>query len=146
VHASQPSGLVVRPLPPAFIAGLVPAGTLYTFADNIYGTYGWEFNTNRVLQIDALGIFDSNLPGLAGTCSLGIWDSSQNLLTSTTVSGNGDGISNGFVWKSLASILNIAPGNYVVGAFGTWSGDDQLVYGVDGDLYNPARCDLYRGP
>ncbi len=53
-------------------------------------------------------------------------------MTSTTVSGNGDGISNGFVWKSLASILNIAPGNYVVDAFGTWSGDDEKVIGVDG--------------
>ncbi len=54
-------------------------------------------------------------------------------MTSTTVSGNGDGISNSFAWRSLASILNIAPGNYVVGAFGTWSGDDKLAYDFDGN-------------
>lgn len=108
----------------AFIPGLELTGGQDVFF--IYnGTLGWEFNTNRALQIDALGIFDSDSPGLNGTYTLGIWNSSQNLLASTTVSGSGDGISIGFVWKSLASILNIAPGNYVVAAAGPYSNSDR---------------------
>lgn len=99
-----------------------------TFFTPSPGISGWEFSTNRALQIDALGIFDSGSPGLsAGSYTLGIWDSSQNLLASTMVSGSGDGISNGFAWKSLASILSIAPGNYVVGASGSYA-TDQIAY------------------
>lgn len=113
----------------AFLAGLELTGgqNVVVFAT---GTIGWEFNTNRDLQIDALGIFDSNSPGLNGTYTLGIWNSSRNLLASTTVSGSGDGISNGFVWKSLASVLNIAPGDYVVAAAGPYSNSDR--YTVNG--------------
>lgn len=103
----------------AFIAGINLTGG-QIFDDARSYTLGWEFNVNRAIKIDALGIFDGGSPGLNGSYTLGLWDLGGNLLASTSVSGVGDGIDNSFVWKSLASVLSLAPGNYVVGAAGDY--------------------------
>jgi len=116
----------------AFVPGLSLTGGQNVTANNPW-TLGWEFNVNRVINIDALGIFDSGVLGLNGTYGLGLWDLGGNLLASTTVAGAGDGIENGFVWKSLAASLKLTPGNYVVGAAGDYSGNGDL-YAYDGSF------------
>jgi hypothetical protein len=92
-------------------------------------TAGWEFVTTRPLVVDALGVFDFGSSGLNSTYNLGLWDASQHLLASTTVSGSGDQIVDNFVWKNLGSLVTLAPGNYVVAAYGHYGNIDRYALG-----------------
>lgn len=87
-------------------------------------TLGWEFNVNRPLTVDALGIFDWNTLGLNGSYELGLWSASGTLLASTSVSGMGDAVKDEFVWKNLSSLVTLTPGNYVVAAAGAYGAND----------------------
>ncbi len=119
----------------AFVAGLTLSANPSVAFNALDGyTLGWLFNVSRVVEVDALGIFDSGDPGLPGSYDLGLWDLAGTLLTSTTVTGLGDGIENGFVWKSLPSVLALNPGDYVVGASGDYS--TPLRGYVDGGAFN----------
>lgn len=114
----------------AILPGLSLTGGQSLFSNDSW-TLGWQFNTTRALNIDALGIFDAGVPGLNGTYQLGLWDASRALLTTTSVSGSGDVIANGFVWKSLSNLLTLSPGDYVVAAAGDYltNGDDYAFRG-----------------
>ena len=126
----------------AFIAGINLTGGQTILANDAW-TLGWEFNVNRPINIDALGIFDAGAPGLNGSYTLGLWDLGGNLLASTAVSGVGDGIENGFIWKSLASVLTLAPGNYVVGAAGDYLVNNDE-YALDGTFQPCQVLHTYR--
>lgn len=103
--------------------------TVYAAGDSF--TLGYKFNSSQSLNIKALGVFDAGTPGLSGTYDLGLWDSAGNLLTSTSVSGLGDLIQDSFVWKYLPSTISLSPGDYVVGAAGSYtSGDDYAFQGT----------------
>jgi hypothetical protein len=48
-------------------------------------TLGFEFYTFTNLTAAALGTYDSNQDGIANSATVGIWDTSGNLLVSATV-------------------------------------------------------------
>jgi hypothetical protein len=68
---------------------------------------GWEFTTNKPVSIGALGFFNND--GFTGSHDVGIFDSSGNLLASTTVT-NSDALIGHFRYHNLSNELNLAAG------------------------------------
>lgn len=62
-----------------------------------------------------------------GTYTIGLWDISGNLLTSTSVSETGDLLASGFRWADIPD-LTLSAGNYVVGSAGDWAANGDLYY------------------
>lgn len=48
-------------------------------------TLGFEFTVSSNRTITSLGVYDSGANGLSSNAQIGIWDTSGNLLTSTTI-------------------------------------------------------------
>lgn len=111
------------------LVSVVPA-----FADTIaysdpsgQGTQNWTgnlaltFQVNTAITVDELGVFNTsgtNELNAPGSIIVGIYNSSDALLTSTTFSaGTAYAVSNSDLLKSISSIL-LAPGTYEVDAVG----------------------------
>jgi hypothetical protein len=108
------------------VAGGASAQALQSFTDPavFFGedfTLGWEFATSGE-TVTALGYNDY---GFTSGHDVGIWDTSGNLLTSTTVTG-GSTLINGYRYTAIAP-LNLAAGVYIV------AGDSGP--GADGWIY-----------
>jgi hypothetical protein len=102
-------------------------------------TLGWKFSVNSAVGVTGLGVFDSDLDGLAESHDVGIFDSAGNLLVSATVaSGTANSLIHQFRYAS-ASVL-LTPGkNYEIGA--VWGND------ADGFLYgDPLTTDFATDP
>lgn len=102
-------------------------------------TLGWKFSVNSAIAVTGLGVFDSDLDGLAESHDVGIFDSAGNLLVSATVAG---GTANPLIHQfryAPASVL-LTPGkNYEIGA--VWGND------ADGFLYgDPLTTDFATDP
>lgn len=80
-------------------------------------TIGWSFNLSQASVVNALGVYDSNSDGIVGSFEIGLWDSSQNLLATASVSGTSNQLDSGFRWAEIPS-LSLGSGEYVVGALG----------------------------
>jgi hypothetical protein len=93
---------------------------------------GWEFSVTTPVWVSALGYYDyssnpsgvavyccspfSTTPGLLDNHSVGIWNSSGALLTSTVVpSGTAGTLIGNSIYSPIATI-ELQPGEYVVGA------------------------------
>ena len=78
--------------------------------------YGWEFTLSSSVNVTALGVFDFGADGLSISHDVGIFDAStQALLTSATVpAGTAGFLDSGFRYVSLASSVNLGPGEYVI--------------------------------
>lgn len=84
---------------------------------------GWEFTTNVGINVTALGAYDSSLSnlltfssGLTANCgcgAVGIFDSAQNLLTSTTVLSTDSAIGD-FRYHSISPLFLAAGGTYFI--------------------------------
>jgi hypothetical protein len=120
-------------------AGLPPAKAILPGIDNLSGgansangswTLGYEFNLSQASVVDALGSYDQNGDGLNGKYDIGLWDTSGNLLSTASVSGNGDPLVSSFRWADIADIT-LGPGNYIVASAGDWltNGDNYFYSG-----------------
>jgi hypothetical protein len=97
----------------AFAAPINPVvqyASTSTLSDSRPYTVGYSFTTTTTFNLNALGVWDS---GSGQDQQVGIWDSSGNLLVSTTVSGAAADIDN-FQWNSIS--YSLAPGSYTIGA------------------------------
>ena len=89
-------------------------------SDNRPFTLGYEFTTSAAFNINALGYYAD---GAGYSHDVGIWDTSGNLLVSTTVQPS-DPAQNQFQWDHVNYLL--APGTYVIGGQSYEEGDSYL--------------------
>jgi hypothetical protein len=85
------------------------------FTNGNYWTLGYEFTVNAPITINGLSVFDSGMDGFVdGFHYVGLWDSSSNLIATTTVTSSDplDG------WFRVGAIgpMTLGTGTYVVGA------------------------------
>ncbi len=94
-------------------------------------TLGWEFTANANIQATSLGLFDSGQDGLLDSHAIGLWNSAENLLVSTTIpSGTAAPLVDGkFRFVSVTPTNLTAGENYIIGA-----------------LFLPERDQLIGGP
>ncbi len=112
-------------------ASFVYAATLgvTTSNDNVFmntGTWtlGYSFMVNSQITVTGLGVFDDNSDGLNVSHDVGLWDSSGNLLTWTTVGAGTVAPLNGYYRMATISGYTLTAGNiYYVGS----------VNGIDND-------------
>jgi hypothetical protein len=102
---------------PAYANSINPV-VQYTSTSNVSDprafTLGYEFTTTTTFDINALGVWDTGpSTGSSQNQQVGIWDSSGNLLVSTTVLGTAPDIDN-FQWAPVS--YSLAPGTYTIGA------------------------------
>ena len=95
----------------------------YTSIETNYGpgpfTLGYEFTTTNTLSVNALGYWND---GAGNAHQVGIWDTSRNLLVSTTVLTTDPVVAN-FQWDSITN-YSLAAGTYVIG--GQFLGNNDL--------------------
>jgi hypothetical protein len=88
----------------------VEYSTTGTLNDSRPFTLGYEFTTSVTLDINALGYW---VDGLGHNHQVGIWDSTGNLLASTTVLST-DPIQGHFQYDAISELV-LAPGTYTIG-------------------------------
>jgi hypothetical protein len=93
--------------------------TVSSGSDSRPFTLGYEFTTSVNFTVDALGYWDD---GLVNNHQVGIWDTSGNLLVSTTVLGS-DALTGHFRYHSI-STFSLLAGTYVIG--GEFLGNNNL--------------------
>jgi len=89
------------------------------------GTVGSDFIANTSADVVALGVYDVDGDGLAGSHVVGLWTASGTLITSVTVdAGTVDPLSDGYRWVTANASL-VAGQEYVISAgyFGAGVGD-----------------------
>jgi hypothetical protein len=92
-------------------------------------TVGWEFDVLNTITVTSLGWYDQNSDGLLLAHTVGIWDSSGNLLTSVLVAqGTTDPLVGLFRTAAITPIV-LTPGtNYIVGGQ-EFSTDNEQLFG-----------------
>lgn len=80
-------------------------------------TLGFEFSVSGSQMIDALGVYDNLGDGLSSDASIGLWDTSGNLLTSTSILAGGGTLDGLFRYNAITPFALSAGTHYVVGAF-----------------------------
>jgi hypothetical protein len=89
----------------------------YEFAGPNPLIIGWSFNLTKASVVNALGVYDYDSDGLVGSFEIGLWNSSEVLLATVSVSGTSNQFDSGFRWAQISG-LSLGPGQYVVGALG----------------------------
>jgi hypothetical protein len=89
-------------------------------------TVGWEFSVSTPVEVTQLGIFDAEQDGLAAAHAVGIWDLAGNLLAQANVPAGVGATLDGQFRLVPVSPVNLAVGNYVIGAQMTAAGPDAL--------------------
>lgn len=99
---------------------------------------GWEFTVNSPVTIAALGVFDeSSVPGLSENQTVGIWDSSQNLLATAVVpAGTDTTLVGSFRYVPIAGLSLAAGQSYTIGAYMPPPRND-LVIGAPSPVLDP---------
>lgn len=92
----------------ATITPVVTYTSATTVGENRPYTVGFEFQTTTTFNINALGYYND---GNGFSHPVGLWDTSGNLLLSTTVLA-GDPAQNNFLWDAVSYTLH--PGTYVL--------------------------------
>ena len=59
----------------------------YEFAGPNSFIIGWSFNLTKASVVNALGVYDYDSDGLVGSFEIGLWNSSEVLLATASVSG-----------------------------------------------------------
>jgi hypothetical protein len=89
---------------------------------NSSATFGWSFNLSTTINVTQLGVFDAGNNGFANSHQVGLWNSSQVLLASTTLasglSGTPVSSASGTGSFRYAAVTNVVltPGTYYLGA------------------------------
>lgn len=96
-------------------------------------TFGYRFSVSTT-TIGSLGIFDYGKNGLSQSHEVGLWNSSGTLLDSVTVPAGTAGTLvesqntvDGWRFSTLSSPVELAAGDYVLGAFYQESSPDRYV-------------------
>jgi hypothetical protein len=90
--------------------GLTYSGAPYTL--------GFQFSVASNVSITALGAYDNGNNGLNGAASVGLWDSSGNLLVSTAVPAGAAGLLIGdFSYATISPYALTANTHYFIGAY-----------------------------
>lgn len=93
-------------------------GTCTVCGNDAGKTFGWIFDVLSTIEVNGLAAWDSNLASFGRDVQTGLWNDSETLLASTTISGssptepsNGDG-----VWRveNIPSLI-LTPGRYFLG-------------------------------
>lgn len=100
----------------ATISPVVEYTTSGVLTDSRPFTLGYDFSLSSALTVNALGYWDN---GRNSNHQVGIWDSSNNLVASTTVQGT-DTLVGHFRWGSIGPVT-LAAGSYTIG--GEFLGD-----------------------
>lgn len=97
-------------------------------------TLGWSFTVVTPVRVTALGFFDSGQDGLVESHALGLWDASGTLLATGSVSaGTSNTLVDFFRYVSVTPV-NLATGNYTIGALFTSGLDGVHFPGTAGTL------------
>lgn len=104
---------------PAFAAPAVNLTTPGTEYGGSQYTLGFEFSVSGSQSINALGVYDNLGNGLASNASIGLWDLSGNLLTSTTILAGGGTLNGLFRYNSISPFALTAGTHYIIGAYTT---------------------------
>lgn len=121
--------------PAAFtVSGL----TVWPNNDNQDWSLGFEFTVSSPVTVSALGYNYFDVP-LNASHLVGIYDSTQTLLTSATVD-NGSTISNGYLYTSVSPVV-LGPGNYwitgtTLGLNDGWTYQATSIVGASGLTYD----------
>ena len=111
----------VAPVPVA-AAPITPAveyATTTTNFDSRQFTFGYQFMTSVVFDVNALAYW---VDGRGNSHQVGIWDSVGNLLVSTTVLSTDPTVGH-FQWHGIADLI-LPPGTYTIG--GEFLGNNDL--------------------
>jgi Domain of unknown function (DUF4082)/PEP-CTERM motif len=118
------------------VASSAAASTLAVNVTNTTGTtlsnppftLGWHFTVLNDITLTDLGLFDDSQDGLTDSYEIGLWDSSQTLLRSATLSsGSGTTLIEEFRFVSVSPLLLSAGQTYAIGALYI-SGNDFLIF------------------
>ena len=94
---------------------LDPSTAFFSVVSN--GTFGWDFTPTSDITVTDLGFFDRDNDGLAVPHFVGIWDASENLLTSAVVaSGTAAPLEHNFRYVPITPITLFSGQSYVIGA------------------------------
>lgn len=130
----------------AFTAQLALCSPLYTFThvSNTFSdnplTIGFTFTANSAFEVSSLGWFDATGTGFQSQHTVGIFDASGNLLSSTVLSaGAGDPLTGSFRYQSIGPVTLDAGSEYTLagttgGPLDTWAVNNQMT----GFAVNPA--------
>lgn len=80
-------------------------------------TLGFEFSVTGSQTIDALGVYDNLGDGLTTGANIGLWDTSGNLLVSTTIAAGGGTLNGLFRYQAITPFALSAGTRYIIGAF-----------------------------
>ncbi len=93
---------------------------------------GWEFTAVTNCQVKALGAYDYQSNGLAGSMPVTLYDVNGTVLATTTLTSS-DPLNGGFRYRDLNTPVNLTAGNrYMVAAY--YSVTDYFIYSVTGTL------------
>ncbi|HQR07132.1 MAG TPA: DUF4082 domain-containing protein [Gemmatales bacterium] len=89
---------------------------------------GYSFLVNSSISVVSLGVYDHNSDGLLGSHDVGLWDSSGNLLASSTVpAGTGATLDSSYRFVTISAV-NLSPGStYYVGAVKVNADQDEWI-------------------
>ena len=107
---------VVSPVFSAPAVNLVTQGSEYSGGQY---TLGFEFSVLTAQFVTSLGVYDNLGNGLGAPASIGLWNTSGNLLASTTIVAGGGTLDGLFRYASITPYALTAGTHYVVGAFTT---------------------------
>ncbi len=84
-------------------------------------TYGWSFSVSSPITVSALGFWDEASHTLAYSHQVGLWNSSQTLLASTTITSSSTPVSSvsgegQWLFNTLSTPVTLQAGTYVIGA------------------------------
>jgi hypothetical protein len=105
----------------ASVLGLDLSGSGWTVFNYDYWTLGYEFSVSSTTDVSGLGFWDET--GVFNSTTVGLWDTSGNLLgsvnsssstVSTSSTGNGLG-----TWNFMNFSYTLGAGSYVVGSWGS---------------------------
>lgn len=102
-----------------------------------WANFGYTFEVNQPIQVEALGIWDMDANGLADPHEVGLWDSNGALLAAATVDNNGfiqESANPAHAWRFTAlPAVQLEPGIYTIGAHYR-SADDPFIATGDGQV------------
>lgn len=82
-------------------------------------TIGWSFTSSETLSVSGLGFWDDQDHTLGFSHEVGLWDSSQNLLASTTITSSSTPVASDGLGQWLfntTGTITLAAGTYFIGA------------------------------
>lgn len=91
----------------------VSGGTAF-YLDGVATSVGWAFNAANAFTVDALGFYDVGQDGLVNSHSVGIFDSTGNLLVSTLVDTSST-LLDGFRYAAVSPV-ELSAGSYTIAA------------------------------